>query len=190
MPSAKAELRRRLRAQRLRVLPEVEPTIQAHAQTLLPPLLGAGGRLGLYWPLPGEVDLRGLAQGLGQRLALPAVAVAAAGSEGPSRLLYRPWHLDQPLVADGCGIPAPVQGPALQASDLALLLVPALAVDRTGYRLGYGGGWYDRLRSDPTWARVPALAVLPAACLVELLPSDPWDIPFAGWLSEDGIHWI
>ena len=57
-------------------------------------------------------------------------------------------------------------------------------------RLGYGGGWFDRLRADPPWRRVPALVVLPAACVCEALPQEPWDVPFAGWLDEQGPHWI
>ena len=69
-------------------------------------------------------------------------------------------------------------------------LVPALALDQRGIRLGYGGGWFDRLRSDPLWGAVPALAVLPAGCLVEQLPSDSWDVPFQGWLDEHGVHWL
>jgi 5-formyltetrahydrofolate cyclo-ligase len=74
----------------------------------------------------------------------------------------------------------------LQAHQLALLLVPALAMDQRGIRLGSGGGWYDRLRADPAWRQVPALAVLPAACLAPSLPADPWDVPFNGWLDETG----
>jgi len=197
MLSPKAELRRRLRTERLGVLPEVESAIQAQARRWLPPLIGPAGRLGIYWPLAGEVDLRGLRSTLGERLALPAVEHATpapqtgADPQHPGRLLYRAWNQGQPLEPDGCGIPAPpASTPPLSPADLALLLVPALAVDRSGYRLGYGGGWYDRLRADPAWARVPALAVLPSACLVALLPCDPWDIPFAGWLTEHGIHWI
>jgi 5-formyltetrahydrofolate cyclo-ligase len=66
-------------------------------------------------------------------------------------------------------------------------LIPALACDGAGIRLGYGGGWYDRLRADPTWAQVPALAVLPRGCRVEQLPRDPWDVPLHGWIDEDGL---
>jgi 5-formyltetrahydrofolate cyclo-ligase len=73
---------------------------------------------------------------------------------------------------------------------LGLLLAPALAFDQRGFRLGYGGGWFDRLRSDPRWGAIPALAVLPAACLAATLPVDTWDVPFQGWLDEQGIHWL
>jgi 5-formyltetrahydrofolate cyclo-ligase len=75
---------------------------------------------------------------------------------------------------------------ALEPSQLQLLLIPALAIDQRGVRLGYGGGWYDRLRSDPAWQQRPALAVLPQACVVAELPRDPWDLPLDGWISEQG----
>lgn len=145
--------------------------------------VGAVGAVGLTWPLVDEPDLRPWLQGLDRPLALPAVA--------SGRLLYRSWQPGQPLNPDDCGIPAPpVVGPPLQAGQLGLLLVPALAVDRRGVRLGYGGGWYDRLRADPAWRQVPALVVLPAACVCDQLPGDPWDVPFDGWLDEQGCHWI
>ena len=142
-----------------------------------------GEHVGLCWPLADEPDLRPWLQNLARPLALPAVA--------GGRLVYRPWRPGHPLQPDDCGIPSPVAaGPPLQPQQLALLLVPALAVDRRGVRLGYGGGWYDRLRADPAWRPVPALVVLPAACVCDLLPDDPWDVRFDGWLDEQGCHWI
>jgi 5-formyltetrahydrofolate cyclo-ligase len=80
--------------------------------------------------------------------------------------------------------------PALGSCQPRLLLVPALACDASGIRLGYGGGWYDRLRAEPAWAQVPAVAVLPRGCRVERLPRDPWDVPLQGWLDEDGLAWL
>jgi 5-formyltetrahydrofolate cyclo-ligase len=178
----KPALRRRLRALRGQLLPGSEAAIRAQVARVLARHLAGPGRLGLYWPLAGEVDLRHLADqpALASRLALPAVA--------GQRLLYRPWHPAQALQHDDCGIPAPPPSAGeLRAGELALLLVPALAIDRRGLRLGYGSGWYDRLRSQPDWRRLPALAVLPGGCLLERLPADPWDVPFDGWICERGL---
>lgn len=135
--------------------------------------------IGLYWPLADEVDLRPLLKDIQAPLALPV-------ADGHGGLSYRLWD-DHPLSADGCGIPAPAVGTDLQPEELELLLVPALAVDRHGIRLGYGGGYYDRLRADDRWHQVPALVVLPQACVHDRpLPRDPWDIPFDGWITERG----
>jgi 5-formyltetrahydrofolate cyclo-ligase len=128
----------------------------------------------------------------------------------PERLVYLPWQGERPSGLDACGIPAPLPPPGASVAGLApevltpqvlapqvlapealgLLLVPALAIDQAGIRLGSGGGWYDRLRADPAWRAVPALAVLPAACVCAQLPRDPWDVPFAGWLDERGVTWL
>lgn len=177
---SKQELRTLFRRRRRQSLPDVAAGILATAHRHLGALLaGRGGDLGLYWPLGGEPDLRPLAQAWAGRLALPAVAGAA--------LVYRAWVPGDPLADDACGIPAPL-GPHRPPETMALLLVPALAVAPCGLRLGSGGGWYDRLRADPLWAAVPALAVLPAACTGVALPSDPWDIPFDGWIDERDCH--
>jgi len=185
---AKARLRGHHRRRRRECLAESAAGILATTRQHLPELLrGRPGRLGLYWPVGSEPDLRPLARDWPGPLALPAVDGA--------RLVYRAWKPGDPLAGDACGIPAPAAGPAgcLQAEELApeamaLLLLPALAVAPSGLRLGSGGGWYDRLRADPRWAAVPALAVLPAACVDPALPQDPWDIPLDGWIDERGCH--
>ena len=181
---SKAALRRQFRQRRLELLAAAEPALQSHARLQLPPLLG-DGLLGLYWPLPGEADLQGLAQlpELAQRLALPRVSDGA--------LQYCHWPPGAALEADATGIPAPPSSePSLEPEAMALLLAPALAFDQRGIRLGYGGGWFDRLRSQPRWRQVKALAVLPAGCLLPQLPLDTWDVPFDGWLDEQGLHWL
>ena len=186
--STKASLRRHFRPLRQSLLEGVEAAIVAQARRHIPALLPAGRALGLYWPLPGEVDLRELEILLPGRLALPAIVPARAGGDLGPRLVFRPWRSGDPLEPDGCRIPAPLAGAGeLPAQALGLLLVPALACDGAGIRLGYGGGWYDRLRADPSWAQVPALAVLPRGCRVGQLPRDPWDVPLQGWLDEEGL---
>ena len=184
--SAKASLRRHFRPLRQTLLEGVETAIVAQACRHAPALVPTGLALGLYWPLPGEVDLRSLQALLPKQLALPAIT--AAPGDPAARLVYRPWRSGDPLEPDSCRIPAPqASAGELPAQALGLLLVPALACDAAGIRLGYGGGWYDRLRADPAWAQVPALAVLPRGCRVEQLPRDPWDVPLQGWIDEDGL---
>jgi 5-formyltetrahydrofolate cyclo-ligase len=179
----KAELRRHYRRRRRMGLADASAGIAAAACREVPALVPQGQWLGLYWPLAHEPDLMPLADAPQRRVALPAVRPGCG-------LVYLPWQTHHPLGPDACGIQAPGQGPALAPEALALLLVPALAVSADGLRLGSGGGWYDRLRADPRWRAVPALAVLPATCVAPSLPMDPWDIPFSGWLDEQGIHWV
>ncbi len=215
-PHNRAALRRHFRTLRAAALAVAEPGILAAARRELPELLTAHHHLGLYWPLQGEPDLRPLAPAH-PHLALPAVdgdpprlqyrpwrpgmpltpdrygIPAPPAPRQDSSTSDRPEHelelanaLEQQPEAPP---PPPASGQELSPHALALLLVPALAFDpQSGIRLGYGGGWYDRLRADPAWRAVPALVVLPAACLCDNLPREPWDVPFQGWLDEHGVH--
>ncbi|MCP9850721.1 5-formyltetrahydrofolate cyclo-ligase [Cyanobium sp. Morenito 9A2] len=186
--TAKTALRRQWRPRRLALLEASQQALLNVALVVVPPLVGPGQRLGLYWPLAGEPDLLALAERLPGRLALPAVV--ARNVDSHLKLTYRAWNPAEPLKSDGCGVPAPAAGRALEPAELALMLVPALAFDGRGLRLGSGGGWYDRLRQEPAWRAVPALIVAPAGCSVPTLPADPWDVPFDGRLDENGLHWL
>ena len=174
----KASLRRHYRQLR-RTTPAIHEAIYGAALSFVRRTTTETSVVGLYWPLANEVDLRPLRTQLPNPMALPQ-------ADGKGCLQYKRWS-GQDLEADGCGIPAPSNGSNLQADEISLLLVPALAVDSSGVRLGYGGGDYDRLRADPLWADVPAWVVLPSNCVRSSpLPRDAWDVPFNGWITEQG----
>ena len=181
--------KRALRFEYRRVRAELMPSLNASLlQSVLAHLKAQDvsprhGAIGITWPLPGEPDLRLLAELQPAVLALPATAKDYS-------VTYHHWK-DAPspteLRADAFSIPAPLSSPALKPAEIALLLIPALAVDQHGIRLGYGGGCYDRLLSQPGWSTLPTFAVLPEACLhPTLLPAEPWDRPLDGWITERG----
>ena len=134
----------------------------------------------IYWPLFNEVDLRSLKGNSKLNLALPA-------SNKDGTMNYHPW-LEESLQKDFHGIPSPINQRKLTYSEISLLLLPAIAIDKKGQRLGYGGGYYDRLRGQKYWNDIPSIAVLPNLCISQTdLPTESWDIPINGWITEEGF---
>ena len=75
----------------------------------------------------------------------------------------------------------------LDVDAIAAVLVPARVFDREGYRLGRGGGHYDRLLPRLR-AGVPTIGVTCASRLVDRLPREPHDVPMTHLATETGVH--
>jgi 5-formyltetrahydrofolate cyclo-ligase len=102
-------------------------------------------------------------------------------------LSWHVWSLGTALTTGAYGIPEPAaDAPSLLIEQVDLILVPAVACDRQGYRLGYGGGYYDRLLSLPEWSQKAAIGIVFEFAQLPELPIDPWDRPLSWVCTEAG----
>lgn len=134
------ETRDRLIAQRIGISAEDRAARSERISRALKAALEpyAGGLIGFYWPFRGEYDPRGVLTAMrerGSRLALPVIV------ERGQPLVFREWSPGSLMVQGTWKIPVPESGEAVFPD---LLVVPLVGFDGQGYRLGYGGGFYDR----------------------------------------------
>lgn len=144
-----------------------------------------GGIVSGYWPLAGELDPRPAMHrlaALGHPLALPRV-------QGRGRpLSFHAWHPGDPLLAGPFDVLEP--SPDAPPVDPRILLVPLLAFDRAGNRLGYGAGYYDMVLRDLR-ARHPAplaIGVAFAAQEVDEVPIGARDQMRDAVVTERQVH--
>jgi 5-formyltetrahydrofolate cyclo-ligase len=140
-----------------------------------------GGALGVYWPFRAEFDPRPLidwAIACGRTVALPVVV----DKKGP--LEYRAWRPGEPLVNGVWDIPVPEQRTVITP---AVVLAPLVGFDSGCYRLGYGGGYFDR-----TLAKLSpqpfAIGVGFEAQLIDTIQPQPFDVPMDAIVTETGVR--
>jgi 5-formyltetrahydrofolate cyclo-ligase len=98
--------------------------------------------------------------------------------------MQSPW----PLQTGAYNIHEPhPQSPPVDLSLVDLILVPAVACDVRGYRLGYGGGYYDRMLSQSQWRNTPSLGIVFEYARLPKVPQDVWDQPMQGVCTESGL---
>lgn len=106
-------------------------------------------------------------------------------------LVWHQWTPAAPLSANAYGIPEPSpDAPLISPEKVDLILVPAIACDQQGYRLGYGGGFYDRMLQSPVWAAKPTIGIVFEQGRLPSLPRDPWDQPLTGLCTEMGLFLV
>jgi 5-formyltetrahydrofolate cyclo-ligase len=162
------ETRRRLDA-------EIERALQSQFDTL------TGAVVGLYWPVKGEFDPRPLASRLlrdDRSVALPAIVTPGGTLE------YRLWQPGMEMEAGIHDIPAPKLRCVLHPD---IILVPLVGFDAMNYRLGYGGGYFDRTLAACS-PRPKTIGVgYEASRLTSVFPQ-AHDIPMDILVTEAGLH--
>jgi 5-formyltetrahydrofolate cyclo-ligase len=187
-PGRLKEFRQNLRAAKLAAraaLPaaeRAEKTARIHARLAEFLIEKAPGVLAFTWPIAGEADLRPLvemyrAAGSGRKLALPEVV----GRGQP--MVFREWLPGSRLREQRFGVMVPAEGELLHPDAI---LLPPVAFDEEGYRLGYGGGYYDRTLAvlDPRPLAVGAGFELSRCPTIH--PQD-WDQPLDAVVTEAGV---
>ena len=136
-----------------------------------------------YWPMRAEIDPRPALAALayrGCRTALPVMV----GAGQP--LDFKAWEWGDPLVTANFGVSEPA--PEAESLSPDVLLIPMLAFDRSGMRLGYGGGFYDRTLAQLRGLHaVQAIGVAYAAQEVPTVPSGPYDVALDAICTEEGF---
>ena len=167
--------------------------------------------IGAYWPIKGEFDPlpalyrwqedallapslaspptpagacvqmagESLAQRLPRKIGLPVV------NKETRTLSFHAWYPGCPMAEDAYGIPKPKDTEPVVPT---LLLVPCVGWGPGGYRLGYGGGFYDRTLASYQPKPVTVGLGYSMGALPELVP-EPHDVPLDAILSENGVAW-
>ena len=185
----KRDLRKQAIAARAALLGRIDPSAAALAvrdrfiETFAPT---PGTVVSAFWPVAEEFNVRPLIEFLHARgcvCALPVVTVKHMP------LTFRVWEPGMSFIVSSFGIPEP--GPDRPPVTPDISLVPLLAFDGAGYRLGYGGGYYDRtieqlrmLRRTPPFR---AVGVAFAGQRVDSLPHEPFDQPLDWILTEESV---
>ena len=132
-----------------------------------------------------EVDTRaliGACLAQGKRVAVPVVmpgteTLAHALIDGLDQLVVGPWGLAQPDPAAATWLPAEAQ--------IDLVVVPGLAFDRRGHRIGWGGGYYDRFLAQVQTVKI---GLCYDALVLDCIPGEPHDVPVDMVVAETAIY--
>lgn len=171
MTRAKADLRKHYRALRAQMAPEacLQASLAICETIRRLPAYQEAQVIAVYHPLNREVDLRSLADPA-KRLVYPRLIDQHAKTMefAPVLRSFVPGIFDL-MEPDGA---------AVGKEDIDLILVPGLAFDAEGRRIGYGAGYYDLYLSD---FRGVIVGVAYEPQIAQSIPADPWDVP---------MHWI
>jgi 5-formyltetrahydrofolate cyclo-ligase len=185
LATEKRKLREAMRLQRMQVphaaMLQASQSVARHFADH--PILAFAPSFSGYMAMRGEVDVRPVFAQMARfekETSLPC-------TQPDKTLLFRRWNVGDALVRSALG----VEEPATTAPAVipAVVLVPLLAFDGDGYRLGYGAGYYDRTMESLRASAAPPLFIGVAYAMQELdqIPTDAHDQPLDGIITELGV---
>lgn len=139
------------------------------------PELQRAGHVAGYWAVRGELPLHALLA------PAPAFTYCLPVLTSQQSLQFAPWKFGDDVVANRFGIPEPADAPRLEPAAMDVVLLPLVAFDRRGARLGSGAGYYDRsfafLREGARPSKPLLVGVAYGFQEVEHLHERDWDVP-------------
>jgi 5-formyltetrahydrofolate cyclo-ligase len=141
--------------------------------------------IGFYWPVAGEFDARDalavwVALDASRRAALPVVIAPRAP------LVFHAWQPKSAMKKGRYGISVPEEERVVVPD---LLLIPCVGFDADRYRLGYGGGYYDRTLADWPGGKPPAtIGVAYESAKCDSLPRGEFDLPLGAIVTESAVY--
>ena len=153
--------------------------MDTHIERTFPDLVH--GVLAFCWPYKNEYDVRHLAAALRRRGAKTAMPVVVAPK---TPLIFREWHPGVKLADGPLGIPYPVESDEVQPDHV---LLPMVGWDGDGYRLGYGGGFFDRTLAAIA-KRPRVIGVAYEQAYMKTIRPQPHDIPVDFVVTERGVY--
>ena len=149
-------------------------------------------RIAFYLPNDGEMDITPLitlAWAYNKQCYLPVL-----GLRNSRKMWFAPYQPDTLLINNRFGIPEPQHNKSarlFKAQSLDLILMPLVAFDSQGHRLGMGGGYYDRtlqfLLHRQQWIKPRLIGTAFAFQQVPQLDNEPWDVPLDGIATDNGL---
>ncbi|HSF21881.1 MAG TPA: 5-formyltetrahydrofolate cyclo-ligase [Burkholderiales bacterium] len=168
---------------RTAIAPDLRGDWSERITTLLEAGIGvpAGAVVGFCWPYKGEVDARFAVRHWRERGAVAALPEVV---EKARPMQFRKWWPGAPMTPGVYDIPVPVDTEVLVPD---VTIVPMNGFDEQGYRLGYGGGYFDRTLAA-LGRRVLAIGVAFEALRLSTIFPQPHDIPMDFVVTEAGIY--
>src|SRR5262249_52154104 len=139
----------------------------------------SGRIIAVYWPIRGEPDLLPWIEDLHARGAICALPVVMAPR---TALAFRQWHRGMPLTPGVWNIPTPVDGKEVVPD---IVTAPLVGFDQACYRLGHGGGFYDRTLAGLA-GRPRVVGVGYARLALRTIYPQPHDVAMDFIVTEDG----